>query len=78
MAKLCALPSETDWIEFKKNRFDAENVGKYVSGLANAAMFEQQQYAYMVWGIEDGTMKWSVRVLGSLRKLSVPSRFSCG
>lgn len=55
IVNLCALPPETDWAEFKRNKFEAENVGKYVSGLANAAMFDGQQHAFMVWGIEDGT-----------------------
>ncbi len=53
--KLCALPSETDWVEFKRNKFEAEAVGKYVSGLANAAMFAGERNAFMVWGIADGT-----------------------
>lgn len=49
------LPRETDWVEFKANRFDSETVGTYVSGLANATMFDRQKFAYMVWGIEDET-----------------------
>jgi ATP-dependent DNA helicase RecG len=55
LKKLCARSSETDWLEFKRNQFEAESVGKYVSGLANAAMFHQEQFAYMVWGVADET-----------------------
>jgi ATP-dependent DNA helicase RecG len=55
LANLTALPGETDWVEFKRSNFDAEAVGKYVSGLANAAMFERKQHAFMVWGVADGT-----------------------
>ena len=52
---LRALPKETDWVEFKVNKFDAVSTGQYVSGLANAAMFAREVHAYLVWGIEDGT-----------------------
>jgi predicted HTH transcriptional regulator len=52
---LRALPRETDWLEFKVSTFDAVSTGQYVSGLANAAMFERQKLAYMVWGVEDQT-----------------------
>lgn len=53
LQSLCALPRETNWLEFKVNIFSAESVGKYVSGLANAAMLDRQRAAYMVWGVED-------------------------
>lgn len=49
------MPAETSWIEFKENNFHADTVGKYVSGLANAAMLARKQHAFMVWGIRDGT-----------------------
>jgi ATP-dependent DNA helicase RecG len=45
LATLCALPSETEWLEFKESRFDPEEVGKYVSALANSAMLATQAYA---------------------------------
>jgi predicted HTH transcriptional regulator len=52
---LCALPAETDWVEFKVATFNADTIGKYVSALANAAMFHDKDHAYMVFGVEDGT-----------------------
>ena len=55
LATLRSFPKETDWVEFKANKFDSEAVGRYVSGLANAAMFQRQKLAYMVWGVADGT-----------------------
>lgn len=54
---LCELPAETDWVEFKVANFNADTIGKYVSGLANAAMFHDKDHAYMVFGIEDTTHK---------------------
>jgi len=55
LAALCALPREQNWAEFKVNKFNAEGVGKYISGLANAAMLEREKHAFLVWGVEDAT-----------------------
>ena len=52
---LAAQPHETEWLEFKQNRFDAEAVGKYISALANSAILAGQRTAYLVYGVEDGT-----------------------
>ena len=35
--ELRAYPTETQWIEFKSNNKDSERIGKYISGLSNAA-----------------------------------------
>lgn len=53
LESLCAHPKETNWIEFKENRFDEDSVGKYVSALANSAMLEEQDMAYLVFGVRD-------------------------
>lgn len=55
VAHLCSLPAETGWVEFKVDTFNSEAVGRYVSGMANAAMLARKQHAFMVWGVEDGT-----------------------
>jgi predicted HTH transcriptional regulator len=52
---LVALPAETEWVEFKHNRFDPQEVGEYVSALANGAILTDQRSAYLVFGIEDGS-----------------------
>lgn len=52
---LCALPRETEWLEFKRNRFLPERVGQYVSGLANAAILKNERRAYLVYGVDDQT-----------------------
>lgn len=52
---LCSLPAETGWVEFKVDSFNPDTVGRYVSGMANAAMLARKQHAFMVWGIEDET-----------------------
>ncbi len=52
---LCQLPSETEWVEFKENKFNEDSVGQYVSALANSAMLEGKEFAYLVYGIKDST-----------------------
>lgn len=52
---LTALPAETEWVEFKRNRFEPDEVGQYVSALANAAMLNNQRVGYLIYGVEDAT-----------------------
>ena len=53
--ELRGLPDETQWVEFKHNNEDPEMIGKYVSALSNAARLHDQHFAYVVWGIKDGS-----------------------
>jgi ATP-dependent DNA helicase RecG len=48
-------PAETEWFEFKVNKFDANDVGEYVSALANSAMLHDKRQAYLVFGVADGS-----------------------
>jgi ATP-dependent DNA helicase RecG len=49
------LPSEKEWVEFKENRADPEDIGEYISALSNTARLKSEPYGYMVWGIKDQT-----------------------
>ena len=51
--ELCRLPAETEWLEFKRNRADPVEIGKYLSALANSAALLGKANAYVVWGIDD-------------------------
>ncbi|MEP6966205.1 MAG: ATP-binding protein [Polaromonas sp.] len=53
--ELRALPAETQWLEFKGNNTDPDMIGKRSSALSNAARIEGRDFAYMLWGIEDGS-----------------------
>lgn len=53
--ELCALPAETEWLEFKHNKSDHQAIGNYISALSNSAALYDKEQAYMIWGIEDGT-----------------------
>ena len=52
--ELCKLPKETGWVEFKENNTDPEELGEYVSALANSAVLAGKAFAYMLWGVQDG------------------------
>ncbi|MBI5424363.1 MAG: putative DNA binding domain-containing protein [Opitutae bacterium] len=52
---LTALPRETEWIEFKENDAREDEIGEYISALANAAALLEKDAAFLVWGIEDAT-----------------------
>ncbi len=53
--ELCKLPHETDWVEFKLNQDSPQEIGEYISALANAATLHGKAQAYLLWGVENGT-----------------------
>lgn len=53
--ELTQLPAETGWVEFKVNNADPDMIGKTISALSNSATLEDQDKAYLVWGVEDNT-----------------------
>lgn len=52
---LVALPHETEWVEFKHNFHSPDEIGERISALSNSACLCKKAYAYIVFGIEDGT-----------------------
>ncbi|OQB55663.1 MAG: Divergent AAA domain protein [Deltaproteobacteria bacterium ADurb.Bin151] len=55
LQELCKLPSETEWLEFKHNYADPQEIGEYLSALSNSAALCGKAHAYLVWGIDDKT-----------------------
>lgn len=53
--ELLKLPTETGWLEFKKNVANPEDIGEYISALSNTAALKGKANAYLVWGITDAT-----------------------
>ena len=51
--ELRKLSEENEWVEFKVNERDPEEIGGYVSALANSAALVGKAVAYLVWGISD-------------------------
>ncbi|MCY4170471.1 MAG: putative DNA binding domain-containing protein [Bacteroidetes bacterium] len=51
--RLCQLPEETDWVEFKSNDADPIQLGKNISAIANAVAVSGRSHGYIIWGIHD-------------------------
>lgn len=49
------LPKETEWVEFKFNYAEPQEIGEYISALSNGACLHNQQFGYLIFGIEDET-----------------------
>lgn len=55
LQELRKLPTETEWVEFKHNNDNPEEIGEYLSALANSAALTGKVNAYMAWGVDDKT-----------------------
>lgn len=55
--ELLSSNSEIGCVEFKHNNESPDMIGKLCSALSNVARIEEKDFAYVVWGIEDGTQK---------------------
>lgn len=57
--ELRTLPKECEWAEFKKNNFNTReietHIGEYLSALSNGACYCNQEFGYLVFGIENET-----------------------
>lgn len=51
--KLRAHGRETSTVEFKSNWDQPGDIGEYLSALANAAVLERRDHAWLVWGVSD-------------------------
>jgi len=54
---LCSQPQEQQWLEFKSNGIDHEQIGEYISAMSNGATLANKPFGYLVWGVENGTHK---------------------
>lgn len=50
-----AQPRESEWLEFKENLSDPNDIGEYISALSNSATLHGEPRGYLVWGIKDGS-----------------------
>lgn len=50
---LVKLPKESEWVEFKLNFHSVEEIGEYISALANGACLLNQENGYLVFGVEN-------------------------
>lgn len=54
---LCSHGRENEWLEFKVNHDQPQLIGEYLSALSNSACLHDQPYGYLVFGIDDQTLK---------------------
>ncbi len=55
IADIQASPKESEWVEIKENNANPEEIGEYVSALANGAAYMGQSKGYLVFGMSDKT-----------------------
>lgn len=53
LTELLAYPKENEFLEFKVNQYEKEEIGKRISALANGAALVGKDYGYLVFGVED-------------------------
>ena len=51
--ELRKLPRETEWMEFKHNNAEPDEIGEYLSALANSAALTGKVCAWLVWGVSN-------------------------
>lgn len=53
--ELVKQPNESEWVEFKLNFHSIEEIGERISALSNGACIHNQDFGYLVFGVEDKT-----------------------
>ena len=53
--RLRAMPTETEWCEWKRNHVAPEELGEYLSALANEVALHRELCGYLLFGIDDTT-----------------------
>lgn len=53
--ELCKLPREVEWVEFKVNKADPQDIGEYISAISNSAALNGKSSGYLLWGVSDKT-----------------------
>jgi predicted HTH transcriptional regulator len=51
---LCGESAESEWLEFKENKALPQEIGQYISALANSAAINGKTAGYLLWGIRNG------------------------
>lgn len=53
--ELVKQTNESEWVEFKLNFHSEQEIGERISALANGAAIQNQDFGYLVFGVEDKT-----------------------
>jgi ATP-dependent DNA helicase RecG len=49
------MPAETEWFDFKRNHVAPDDLGAYLSALANEAALRREPRGYLIFGVDDTT-----------------------
>lgn len=52
---LLSYKDEYEWLDFKENWFSKDEIGEYISAIANGAALFGKEFGYIVWGVNDAT-----------------------
>jgi len=52
---LLSYVDENEWIEFKVNNSNPQEIGEYISALSNSSCLHKKKFGYLVYGIENKT-----------------------
>lgn len=55
LKELQALPRECEWVEFKVDNSNPQEIGEYLSALSNSACYHEKPFGFLVFGIEDSS-----------------------
>ena len=55
LENLLLLEDEYEWLDFKENWFDKDEIGEYISAVANGACLCGKEYGYIIWGVKDNS-----------------------
>lgn len=55
LKQFISMPKETEWLEFKCNFQNQEEIGEYISALSNSAALHKKESGFLVWGVKDVT-----------------------
>ncbi|MBL7204917.1 MAG: ATP-binding protein [Desulfobacteraceae bacterium] len=77
LSELCALPAETEWMEFKKakNNIHFDDLGKYFSAISNEANLKGLNIGWFVLGISDQPPR---KIVGTYSYVPDPSSVTWG
>ena len=56
LKRLVALPKENEWVEFKHNFHNEDEIGERISAISNSACIDNKAYGYLVFGVDDKTL----------------------
>lgn len=59
--ELQAFPKECEWVEFKVDNSNPQEIGEYISALSNSSCYHNQRFGYLVFGVENK----SHRIIGT-------------